>query len=139
MRRLLGPILHVGFLFSRPLTMGVRAIVFDCKIRSVLMVKHTYSSGWYLPGGGIEPGESYATALKRELMEEVGISFENSTIIDVFHNSTMSTRDHVIITKLNYWEKKDGIKRPDGEIAEISWFRLNDLPKELSACTHFVL
>lgn len=139
MRRLLQSILHVCFLFSRPLTLGVRAIVFDHKSRAILMVKHTYSSGWYLPGGGIESGESYATALKRELMEEVGIEFEGSAIVDVYHNWSISKRDHVVITTINSWEKRDVVKIPAMEIAETSWFRLTKLPEELSPCTRFAI
>jgi 8-oxo-dGTP diphosphatase len=30
------------------------------------------SNGYFLPGGGIDPGESYVDAVKREIMEEIG-------------------------------------------------------------------
>lgn len=135
MKNFLRLILHVCFLFCRPITLGVRGIVYDHKSRTVLMVKHTYSSGWYLPGGGVECGESYATALKRELMEEVGIEFEDSTILDVYYNSSISKRDHVVITTINFWKKRDDFKRPGMEIAETSWFRVTELPDQLSPCT----
>ena len=51
----------------RPVTLGVRAIVRDRKGR-VLLVRHTYVPGWYLPGGGVEARESVGEALAREVM-----------------------------------------------------------------------
>lgn len=42
---------------------------------SVLMVQHVEPtrSYWTLPGGGLEPGESPADAVVREMLEETGI------------------------------------------------------------------
>ena len=57
----------------RPKTQGVRAIVVDNK-GMILLVKHSYNHGWYLPGGGVNRGETCEDALRRELMEEVGIT-----------------------------------------------------------------
>ncbi len=43
---------------------------------SLLLVRLEFpdASVWVLPGGGIEPGESTAEALRRELSEEVGLN-----------------------------------------------------------------
>src|SRR6185437_4117200 len=56
--------------------LGVRGLVVDRRdggTDHVLLVRHTYVDGWYLPGGGIEAGESAQTALARELIEETGV------------------------------------------------------------------
>lgn len=57
-----------------PLRDAVRAIVTD-DARRVLLVRFEFPDRvvWATPGGGIEPGESHADAIARELREEVGV------------------------------------------------------------------
>jgi 8-oxo-dGTP diphosphatase len=54
---------------------AVRALVLDPDDR-VLLVRFEFPSTgtrWALPGGGLEPGETHVDALRRELVEEVGL------------------------------------------------------------------
>jgi len=39
----------------------------------VLLVRHTYSEGWYFPGGGVKNQETPKAAVIRELKEETGV------------------------------------------------------------------
>jgi 8-oxo-dGTP pyrophosphatase MutT (NUDIX family) len=48
-------------------------MVFDQR-GQVLLVRHRYSPGWRLPGGGVDRGEPPSLAVMRELAEEVGLS-----------------------------------------------------------------
>ena len=54
-----------------PVALGVCALVEDAAGRIVL-VRHSYQSGWHLPGGGVDRGEAPAAAVIRELREELG-------------------------------------------------------------------
>ena len=56
-----------------PVALGVAALVTDDQGR-VLLVRHSYSPGWRLPGGGVGRGEPPAHTILRELREEVGLS-----------------------------------------------------------------
>lgn len=56
-----------------PTAMGVAGALFDPEGR-VLLVRHRYKPGWYLPGGGVNRGEPPAIAVLRELAEEAGLS-----------------------------------------------------------------
>ena len=55
---------------------AVRALVVDAEGR-VLLVQFRRPIGdecwWGTPGGGIDPGESHDAALRRELLEEIGL------------------------------------------------------------------
>jgi 8-oxo-dGTP pyrophosphatase MutT (NUDIX family) len=55
-----------------PTALGAAALVLDGEGR-VLLVRHSYSPGWRLPGGGVGRGEPPAEAVLRELSEEVGL------------------------------------------------------------------
>ena len=57
-----------------PLREGVRAVVLDDDDR-VLLVHFQFPDWtlWATPGGGVEPGETLDVAIRRELLEEVGL------------------------------------------------------------------
>lgn len=74
--------LHFVFLLTRGATLGVRAACFDEKGR-IFMVRHTYLPGWYLPGGGVERGETLLAALHKEIREEGNL--EAASKPELFH------------------------------------------------------
>ena len=55
---------------------AVRALIVTPDARTLLMRIRSPNTGvafWILPGGGLEPGESDADGLRRELREELGL------------------------------------------------------------------
>ena len=122
---------HFYFLLTRPLTLGVRAIIRN-EQGQILLVKHAYSDGWHLPGGGVEAGETCEAALERELAEEVGIEPIKLTPARVIHNSTASKRDHVIFYAIDEWRQNPNHQPSPLEIESVIWFSECDLPQDLA-------
>jgi 8-oxo-dGTP pyrophosphatase MutT (NUDIX family) len=121
-------------LHARALSIGVRAVVEDGN-GNVLLVRHTYISGWYFPGGGLNPGESTIQGLERELAEEVQLCLTGPPELHgVYFNRRLAGRDHVIVYRCPHWER-DGDFRPSMEIAEARFFAQDSLPADLSSGT----
>jgi len=71
---------HFYWRFARGATLGAFALVIDREGR-IFLIKHSYVSGWHLPGGGVETGETLRTALARELMEEGNIRLTGEPVL----------------------------------------------------------
>ncbi|KQZ87044.1 DNA mismatch repair protein MutT [Mesorhizobium sp. Root157] len=126
---------HMFFLVRRPMTLGVRGLVFDRAERSVFLIRHTYVPGWQLPGGGVELGETMEYALRRELSEEGNISIAATPVLKSMHfNRQASRRDHVGLYLVEHFAQS-APKLPDREIAEAGFFRLDDLPGATTPAT----
>ena len=138
-KKLLRRLFHIAFLFKRPLTVGMRAICYEAETNSVLLVQHMYTDDWSLPGGGIETGESFDTALVRELLEEAGLICKDYQIIDIYHNNSISKRDHVVICLVNKWTEEIDHTRPKFEIMKTDWYQIDDLPNNITPCTLYAL
>ena len=71
------PFLHIlrkaWWRIARPRTVGARAVVFDAA-GALVLVRHGYEPGLYLPGGGVRRGEAPEAAVLRELAEELGLA-----------------------------------------------------------------
>ncbi|MGA8171674.1 MAG: NUDIX domain-containing protein [Methylocystis sp.] len=121
-------------LFQRPMTLGVRGLVIapDGK---VLLVRHTYVPGFYLPGGGVEGGETLMESLTRELAEEGNIAVdEPPALFGVYLNRAASSRDHVALYVVRAF-RQTAPHVPDREIAEAGFFSPDALPEDATRAT----
>lgn len=127
-------VLHAVWRLSRGLTLGVRAVVID-ETGRILLVRHSYVSGWHLPGGGVEPGETLIEALTRELQEEGGIVLTGAPVLHgIYFNSRISRRDHVAVYVVRAF-RQDGGPKSRREIVEHGFFAFDDLPSETTRAT----
>ncbi len=130
--RLRSRLAHLSFLITRPMTLGVRAVVIGGD-DSVLLVRHGYVSGWHFPGGGVEVGETCMEALARELEEEASVALEGPPLLHgVFLKERPSRRDHVAVYVVRTFRVL-GERAPDWEIEEARFFPRSALPEGTTA------
>ena len=125
---------HLYWRFARGMTLGVRAVVLDGENR-VFLVKHSYVSGWHLPGGGVETGETLRQALQRELTEEGRIELTGEpAFFGVYLNSHVSRRDHVAVFVVRHFNQ-DRLPEPNREIISTGFFATDELPPDTTTGT----
>jgi 8-oxo-dGTP pyrophosphatase MutT (NUDIX family) len=128
-------LLHVYWRFSRGLTLGARGMVLDAEGR-VFLVKHTYTEGWHLPGGGIEAGETLLEALTRELAEEGNIEMTAPPVLHgIYFHPIYSTRDHIAVFVVRDFRQTSPPK-PNREISAHGFFPVDALPPGTTRGSH---
>jgi len=101
--RVLRPVRQFYWRLQRPTTLGVRAVVTNDS-GAVLLVKHSYAPGWYLPGGGVERGETALGAVVRELAEEGGVeAIAAPVMLALYANHAVFPNDHVALYRIETW------------------------------------
>jgi 8-oxo-dGTP pyrophosphatase MutT (NUDIX family) len=120
---------HAWWFVARPRSLGVLALVVD-ENGNVLLVEHTYRSGWYLPGGGVHKKEGLDDALRRELREEVGVApTAEPRLHGVYWNFREGKSDYVVVFAVEQWQRQ-AVKSL--EIENSGFFPPNGLPEDTS-------
>ena len=114
-----------------PITLGARVIVL--RDNEVLLIRHTYRSGWYLPGGGVDKGETLEAAARREAEEEAAVRVGEVLLLGVYSNFREGKSDHVAIFYSRDFEIREF--EPNDEIEVREWFALDALPENISPRT----
>jgi ADP-ribose pyrophosphatase YjhB (NUDIX family) len=126
---------HVYFLLRRPMTLGVRGLVYDKAANSVFLIRHTYVPGWHLPGGGVETDETMVESLTRELAEEGNIELLELPELKSLHlNRRASKRDHVAFYFITAF-RQTAPRVKDREIADAGFYPLDRLPEDTTPGT----
>ena len=116
------------------MTLGVRALTLDAHGR-VFLVRHTYVPGWHLPGGGVEHGETFLDALRKELREEANIELTGPPkLFALYHATQWTRRDHVALYVVRDFTQT-APRLPDREIAECGFFARDALPVGVAKAT----
>jgi ADP-ribose pyrophosphatase YjhB (NUDIX family) len=106
------------------------AVVSDAEGR-VLLLQHRFraGSGWGIPGGFVEKGEQPEAAIRRELLEEIGLELESAEF--AFARTLKRPTQVEIIFRCR---PRGGVPpAPQSmEIKRIAWFKPDQLPPEVS-------
>lgn len=104
----------------------------------VLLQKRRDNGMWALHGGGMELGETYIDTLMRETKEELNIAPINPKLLGIFSGEKMYHKyeksqdevyalSHVFICT----EYIGDISFTDGEVLDLKWFEIDNLPENI--------
>lgn len=113
---------------QRRFTVTAGALIFDEHDR-ILLLEHVFrpDSGWGIPGGFLSRGENPEAAVRRELLEEVGL--ELADVEFMFTRALGRPRQ----IEIYFRAKPIGRAEPCSfEIKRAEWFDLDSLPPDLS-------
>lgn len=103
---------------------GVVGIGVDVEGR-VLLARHTFGSPrWRLLGGFIARAERLEEALRREIAEETGLGVEIGPLFEAEAGYRWARVELVYPYRVT-----GGVERLSGELAELRWFRPDELPE----------
>ncbi|MEW6735842.1 MAG: NUDIX domain-containing protein [Acidobacteriota bacterium] len=117
-----------------PTMLGVRALI--VRNDQIMLVRHTYLKGWYLPGGRVERGETALAAVCREVAEECALIVKRAQLSAIYSNIEQNRNDHIALFFIDDFEVGEVSRLHKFEIAEANFFNLNNLPASLTPATN---
>ncbi len=108
---------------------GVGAIIFDEANRVLLIrrAKEPSKGRWSIPGGLVELGETVLDAVRREVLEETGISVAPQAIVEVVDRIYTASEVHEIRVRyhyvvIDYWCRViEGQASAGSDAADLCW------------------
>ena len=122
---------------------SVVAVIIDVNDKILLTKRNIppFHGEWVMPGGKIDLGESIIGALKREVLEEVGLEVEVQDLLNVFEHVTPGEdNSHFIILYYRCLPLTSIISYNESEVEEARWVSPSDLSEyKMPQGTRFIL
>ncbi|MEV4257119.1 NUDIX domain-containing protein [Spirillospora sp. NPDC049652] len=123
---------------TRPLLLPGTSVVLVDEGWRLLLLDRADGSGWCLPGGLMEPGESFEETGRREVREEIGVEIGELTLLDVFSGADYYYRfphgDEIYNVTAAYLARvrSDVVLAVDPrEAREARFFDIDDVPDDV--------
>ena len=110
---------------------GVGALIFDRgRILMAQRGKEPLKGWWTLPGGALETGELLDHAVRREVLEETGLTVEPLRVFEIFERIIRDAEGapeyhYVLVDYL--CRVTGGEARAGDDVAKVAWMRLDEL------------
>ena len=117
---------HRGKAYPIP-TVG--ALIFDDQDRALLVRTQKWSDLWGIPGGKIKWGEASEAALRRELLEETGLSVNDIRFVmvqDCARSKEFYRDEHFLLLNYTCRVVGDAAVRLNEEAQAFQWLRLEE-------------
>lgn len=98
--------------------------------RIVLVERKYFPGGWALPGGFVDPGESLATAVRREALEETGLEVEIKELFHVYSRPWRDPRGDTVSAVYYCHAEGEPVGGDDARKAEA--FLMTELPQNMA-------
>ncbi len=114
-------------------------VIVSSEMDQILLVDHKMAGRWLPPGGHVEPGEDPKETVRRETMEELGIEAEFLVEEPIFLTVRKTEGKGTIHTDVSLWyvlkgDPKQVLQFDPKEFYGIRWFRIDEIPFEMSEC-----
>lgn len=122
---------HIG---TSPIIAPGSAIIVMNERNELLLQLRSDTNDWGIPGGGMEPGDSFEETAKKELFEETGLMANKLELIDVASGKEFYFKfphGDEIYNATAIFKATDlsgELKSHDEKSVEISYFPLHSLP-----------
>lgn len=93
----------------------------------LLVQEQRYGQAWSLPGGRVEPGESYEAAAHREVLEEAGIRVALQGVLRVEHSPNSGHSRVRVIFMAQPIDNTPPKHIPDQESRGAAWLTLDEI------------
>ena len=93
----------------------------------VLVIRRDDTGHWEAPGGVLELAESFEDGVRREVLEETGLTVEVERLTGVYKNLT-----HGIVALVYRCHPADGETHPTAEACEVRWMAREEVQSAMS-------
>lgn len=131
---------------SKAITLNSSCMIIKNNKEEILLLHRTDTNNWGLPGGYMEPGETFQETIEREIKEELGINIKKMAMIDLlsgkeyYHEYPNGDKVYSVIALYEARERFEDIPHVDHkEIDNAKFFNKDTIPNEVTEVTIRIL
>jgi 8-oxo-dGTP diphosphatase len=123
------------WMVTQKFLVGVVGLILN-EENEILLLHHSYRKEypWGLPSGWIKKGEQPQDAIRREILEEIGVNVRVLRTLKVENDSKWARLEFVFLC-----EVVDGIIRPSAEVTKAEYFSIDNMPQILPSQRKFII